>query len=48
MEIKDFTDEQLVRHYAGLLKEIKHNQKLKKEFEEEFERRFNKKLEKKG
>lgn len=48
MEISQLTDEQLVTHYAGLLREIETHYKQKKEFEDEFKRRFNEKLEKKG
>ena len=48
MEISQLTDEQLVTHYAGLLREIDSHYKQKKEFEEEFQRRFNEKINKKG
>ena len=48
MEINELTNEQLITHYTGLLKEIETHYKQKKDFEEEFKRRFNEKIEKKG
>ena len=44
MEIKELTDEQLIKQYGGLLKEIDNRYKQKKEFEEELKRRFNENL----
>ena len=41
MEISEMTNEDLLRNYACLLKQIDTNYKIKKEFEEEMKARFN-------
>ena len=40
MSIHEMTNEQLLRNYACLLKQIDNNYKSKKEFEEEMKARF--------
>ena len=40
MEIHDMNNEQLLKNYAVLLKQIDNNYKIKKEFEEEIKYRL--------
>lgn len=40
MEIHDMNNEQLLKNYAVLLKQIDNNYKIKKEFEEEIKSRL--------
>lgn len=40
MEIKDMTNEELMRQYAGLLIEIDNKYQTKKEFEKEYKDRL--------
>lgn len=41
MNIHDMNNEELLRNYACLLKQIDNDYKVKKEFEEEMKSRFN-------
>lgn len=41
MEIPEMNNQELLRHYASLLKQIDNNYKVKKEFEDEIKSRFN-------
>lgn len=41
MDIKEMSNEELLRRYASLLKQIENSYKIEKEYKEEMKQRFN-------